>query len=79
MTNPVKSLEYIKCYSSSSPGLLKALATLSYTTVRISRKSKTILEIRKKATFLLVINKAIIYKFFKDFTNHRKKTTVTGW
>ena len=29
---------------------------------------------RKKATFLLVINNSIIYKFLKDFTNHRKKT-----
>ena len=29
---------------------------------------------RKKAAFLLVINNPIIYKFFKDFTNHRKKT-----
>ena len=24
-------------------------------------------------TFLLVINNPIVYKFFKDFTNHRKK------
>ena len=32
------------------------------------------MEVRKKATFLLVINNSIMYKFFKDFTNHRKKT-----
>ena len=37
-------------------------------------RSKTILEIRKKATFLWLINNSIIHKFFKDFTNHRKKT-----
>ena len=39
-----------------------------------SRRPKTILKIRKKATFLKVISNPIIYKFFKDFTNHRKKT-----
>ena len=38
------------------------------------RRPETILEIRKKATFLEVINKPIICKFSKDFTNHRKKT-----
>ena len=32
------------------------------------------MKIRKKATFLWVINNPIIYNFFKDFTNHRKKT-----
>ena len=38
------------------------------------RKPKTILEIRKKDIFLNVISNPIICKFFKDFTNHRKKT-----
>ena len=38
------------------------------------RNLKTLLEIRSKPTFLLVINKLILYKLFKDFTNHRKKT-----
>ena len=33
MLKTVESLEYIKCYSSSSPDLLKALAILSDTTV----------------------------------------------
>ena len=32
------------------------------------------LEIRKEATFLYVINNPIIYKFFKDFTNHKKNS-----
>ena len=36
-------------------------------------RPKTLLEIRKKATFLYVINNSIVYKFIKDFTNHRKK------
>ena len=35
------------------------------------------MEIRKKATFLQVINNPIIYKFFKDFTNLKKRPT--GW
>ena len=35
------------------------------------------MEIRKKATFLKVINNPIIYKFFKDFTNLKKRPT--GW
>ena len=39
-----------------------------------SRRLKTALEIRKKTTFLSEINNPIIYKLFKDFTNHRKKT-----
>ena len=43
--------------------MLKVLEILSDTTVR--RSAKTILE----------INNFIIYKFFKDFTNHRKKTS----
>ena len=38
------------------------------------RRSKTILEVRKKATLLYVIKMLIIDKFFKDFINHRKKT-----
>ena len=38
------------------------------------RRSKTILEVRKKATLLYVIKMPIIDKFFKDFINHRKKT-----
>ena len=33
------------------------------------------MEIRQKAIFLQVINKPI-YKFFREFTNHRKKLTT---
>ena len=32
------------------------------------------MEIQKKVHIYLVINNPIIYKFFKDFSNHRKKT-----
>ena len=39
-----------------------------------SRRPETILKIRKKATFLRLID--IFYKFFKDFTNQRKKTNI---
>ena len=37
------------------------------------RRPKTIKEIRKKVTFLLVINNPMIYKFLKDFTNQDRK------
>ena len=39
------------------------------------RRLETILQIRKKAAFPNVISKPIIYIFFKNFTNNRKKTT----
>ena len=76
--NPVKSLGYIKCYFSSSPRPVKSPSnSIRYNcekTCSWSRRPKTMLEIRKKTTFLEVINNSIIYKLFKDFTNHRKKT-----
>ena len=79
MPNTVKSLGYIKCYSSSSPRPVKSHSTtIRYNCQKIyswSRRPKTTLEIRnQKATFLLDINNSIIYKFFKEFSNHRKKT-----
>ena len=77
MPNPIGSLRYINCTARVAPNLLKAPAIVSDTTVRRSGswsiRPKTILEIRKKATFY-VINKPSTYKFFKDFTNHRKNT-----
>ena len=36
---------------------------------------ETVIGIRKEATFLKMINKPIIYNFFKYFTNHKYKTT----
>ena len=42
--------------------------------LRFIDRPETILEISKKVTFLEVINKTIIYKFLKDFTNQKKTT-----
>ena len=76
----VKSFGYIRCYSSSSPWPVKSPSnSIRYSCQKIrswSRRPKTILEIRKKFTFLSVINNPMIYKFFKDFTNLKKKTNM---
>ena len=78
MPNPLKSMGNIKCHSLSSPRPGKRPSnSIRYNCEKISslsRRPKTILEIRKKTTFLQVTNNAIIYNLFKDFTNHRKKT-----
>ena len=78
MPNSVKSLGYIKCYSLSSSRPVKSPSnSIRHNCHKIcsqSRRPKTILEIRKKVTNLLMINNPNIYKFFKDFNNHRKKT-----
>ena len=75
--NPVKNLGCMKCYSSSSLRPVKSPSnSIRHNCNEISsasRNPKTILEIRKKATFLSEINNPIIYRFFKDFTEHRKK------
>ena len=75
-----------KCQSSSGPRPIKSASnSIRYNCEKIcsrSRRPRTILEIRKKATFFYVINNPIIYKFFKDFTNYRKKTdraVVFSW
>ena len=56
--------------------LLKALVNLSNTTVRRSavdqENLKSYWKQKKPHTFLYLINNPIIYKFFKDCTNHRK-------
>ena len=78
MLNPVKSLAYIRCYSLSSPRPIRSQSnSIRYNCQKICswlRRSETILEIRKKATFLEVIKKSIIYKLFQEFTNHSNKT-----
>ena len=85
MSNPVGSLGYIKCYSSSSPRPVVRCPSnsISYNCQWICswlRRPKTLLEIRKKNIFKKVIKKAISYKFLKDFTNNRKKTArVVGF
>ena len=55
----------------AAPHLLKALAILSDTTVKIS---VVIWEDLKPAASFWVIKNSINYKFFKGFTNHWKKT-----
>ena len=72
MQNAVKSLQYIKWSFVKSP-----CNSTRYNCQEISswlRRPKFMLEIKKKARFIYVINNPIIYKFFKDFTNQRKKT-----
>ena len=70
MPSSVKSLGYIKCYSSGSPRPVNSPSNyIRHNCQKIcswSRRPNAILEIRKKATFLKAI------KFSK--TNHRKKT-----
>ena len=51
--------------------MLKAVAILSDTTVRRSAVDQ---DHTGKGTFLHATNNPIIYKFFEDFTTHRKKT-----
>ena len=74
--NSIKSLGYIECYSSSSPRPVKSSSNSIRHKCKMicswSKRPKIILEIRKEATLLKVINNSIIYKFFKGFTNHRK-------
>ena len=81
ISHPIKSFGYIKCQSLSSPKPIKSLAILSDATCQKvcswSGEPEIILEIRKEATFLEVINKPILCKFFKDFTNHKKKTNLS--
>ena len=60
MPNPVKGLEYIKCYSSSSCRSVKSPSnSIRHNCQKIcgwTKRPETILETRKKATFLKVIN-----------------------
>ena len=79
MLNPVTRLIYIKCYNSHSPRPIKSSCNFIRKNCQkirsLPRKNETILEIRKKTTFL--DNKPITYKFLKYFTNNRKKTNST--
>ena len=71
--NPVKTLGYIKCYSSSRTRPMKTLAILLVTTARRLEDDREHLKPywnQKKAIYLLVINKLVICK---DFTNSIKK------
>ena len=80
MPNPVKSLRYSA--ASVAPDLIKALAILSDTTARrpafdredIKPYWKSEKKVIKDQGGKKVINKSIIYRFFKDFTKHGKTT-----
>ena len=86
MLNLVKSLGYIKCYSSSSTNLLKALAILLDATDRKSavdwedlkpseKSSKPQKKKKKKKEHISLGDQQAYYlQFFVDFTNNRKKT-----
>ena len=78
MPNPVKSLGYIKHYSSSSPRPDKSPRnSIKYNWQKIcswSRRPKTYWKSEKRSHFSRWSTILIVYKFFKDFANHRKKT-----
>ena len=59
-----------------APEPLEDLAILSDTTDPLNRGDlKPCWKPEKRSHFSMsVVNKSIIYKFFKDFSNHRKKT-----
>ena len=77
--NLAKSLGYIKCYSSSSHILIKSVSnSIRYNCQKIccwTKRPKTILEIRKKAIFLGVINKPFIYILKSSATMYGATTT----
>ena len=79
ISNEIPSrLTFVKKNSSSSPRPIKSSSNFIRCNCQKicswSRRPNTIMEIQKKSTFIWVINNPIIYKFFKDFSNHRKKT-----
>ena len=67
MPYTVKSLGYIKCYSSGSPRFVKSPRnSFRYNCHKICiwlRRPEIILEIRKEVTLLKMINKPIVCKF----------------
>ena len=78
MSKAVESIWYIKCNNSSCPRAVKSpINSIRHNCQKIcswQRKPKTILEIRKNGHTSQLTRNSIIYKSFKDFTNHRKKT-----
>ena len=73
-----KALDILSARAWVTLNLFKALEIPSDTAVKRSEVDREDLKpywkSEKSATLLYVINKSIIYKLFKDFTNHRKKT-----
>ena len=74
MSKPVKASNVSCAVARVAPDLLKALAILSDTTVRRSAVDQKNL----KPYWTSAINNPIIYKFFRDFTNHRKKINMAA-
>ena len=74
MPNTVQSFAYIKYYKSSSPRAIKSPSnSITYNCRKICSLSRGT-ETKLKITIFDVINKPIIYRFFKDFATHRKET-----
>ena len=72
MSNPVRSLRYMKCCSSSSSS--NSIRNNCQKICSWPRRPKNILEIRKKENISLGDQQSFYLQVFKDFTNHRKKT-----
>ena len=71
-----KALDISNAKAGAAPDLLKALVILSDTTIRRSAVDQEDLNHtgnQKKGYFSLG-DQQVIYRFFKDFSNHRKKT-----
>ena len=71
-----KSLDISSAKARVAPGLLKALAILPDATVRRSAVDGEDLKPYIKGYIFQGDQELIIYKFFKDFTNHWKKTNM---
>ena len=72
-----KALDISNAKARAAPDLLKALVILSDATIRRSAVDEEDLNHtgnQKKGYFSLGDERVVIYRFFKDFSNHRKKT-----
>ena len=77
MEDPVKSLEYIKCYSSNSPDLLKALTVLSDTLVRRPAVDSEDLKPYWKSEKRLPFSRWSKILFFPNFSKNLLTTKTT--
>ena len=71
-----KALDISSAKARVAPGLLKALAILPDATVRRFAVDQEDLKPYIKGYIFQRDQELIIYKFFKDFTNHWKKTNM---
>ena len=80
MPNFIKSLGYIKCYSSSSPRPVKNPRNFINTAVRksaVDREDLTPYWKSEKDHISQGDQQSFYLQVFKDFTNHRKRTNRT--